>query len=108
MGRPATGEVKTQVRKDGLTSFALRFRAYGQRRFVTLGTDEDGWTPKRAAAELRNTLARVDAGIWQPEQSQPIIERQRDAVEPTLHRFASDWLEARRGQLSENTYKDYL
>ena len=54
MARPATGEVKRHVRKDGLTSFALRFRAYGQRRFVTLGTDEDGWTPKRAAAELRN------------------------------------------------------
>jgi integrase len=108
MARPATGEVKTHVRKDGLTSFALRFRAYGQRRFVTLGTDEDGWTPKRAAAELRNTLARVDAGIWRPEESQPIIERQREGVEPTLHRFASDWLEARRGQLSENTYKDYL
>ena len=79
MARPATGEVNTRVRKDGLTSFALRFRAYGQRRFVTLGTDEDGWTPKRAAAELRNTLARVDAGIWRPEESQPIIERQREA-----------------------------
>ena len=75
MARPATGEVKTHVRKDGLTSFALRFRAYGQRRFVTLGTDEAGWTPKRAAAELRNTLARVDAGIWRQEESQPIIAR---------------------------------
>ena len=41
MARPATGEVKRHVRKDGLTSFALRFRAYGQRRFGSR------WEPTR-------------------------------------------------------------
>ena len=50
-----------------MTSYCLRFSAYGTRRFETLGTDEEGWTPARAAAELRKVLALVDAGVWCPD-----------------------------------------
>jgi hypothetical protein len=32
-------------------SWALRFRAYGKRRFVTLGRPEGGWTRERAEAD---------------------------------------------------------
>ena len=96
---------RAQGRVDELRA---AFPAYGQRRFVTLGTDEGGWTPKRPrrscatrwrastpASGGRKSLSRSSNGRAKP-------------VEPTLHRFASDWLEARRGQLRENAYKDYL
>jgi hypothetical protein len=65
MPRPATGQVIEREGKTGRT-FAIRFRAYGVRRFVTLGTAEDGWGRERAEAELRHVLADVERGIWQP------------------------------------------
>ena len=37
-------------RKDGLTTYSLRVRAYGRREIVTLGTDADGWTTRKASA----------------------------------------------------------
>jgi hypothetical protein len=43
MARPATGQVVERKGKGG-TTLALRFRAYGERRYVTLGSREDGWT----------------------------------------------------------------
>jgi hypothetical protein len=47
-GRPpdsrATGQVLAYRRKDGLTSWYLRVRAYGGRHRINLGTELDGWT----------------------------------------------------------------
>jgi hypothetical protein len=36
---------------------ALRFTAYGKRRYVTFGSPEDGWSEARAAAELAEAVA---------------------------------------------------
>jgi hypothetical protein len=66
MGREAAGEIRIYERRDGLTTFMLRFRAYGRREHVALGTEADGWSYRRAEIELQNTLAKVRAGIWQP------------------------------------------
>ena len=57
MARKATGQVNEP--RDG-RAWAIRFRAYGKRRYVTLGTGEEGWTRQRAEAELRHVLADVD------------------------------------------------
>jgi hypothetical protein len=57
MGRDAVGEIRTYECRDGLTTFRLRFRAYGRRENVTLGTEAEGWSYKRAEIELQNTLA---------------------------------------------------
>jgi integrase len=103
--RPLTGEVIEHTRKDGLTSFALRFRAYGERRYVTLGNDEEGWTRKRAEAELRHVLARVEAGIWRPEDHKP--EPPSAPLAPTFHTFASEWYAARKPELKPKTRTDY-
>ena len=48
MGRDAVGEIRTYERRDGLTTFMLRFRAYGRRENVTLGTEAEGWSYRRA------------------------------------------------------------
>jgi integrase len=105
MSRPATGQVVERRGKRGRV-FALRFRAYGERRYLTLGTAEEGWTPAKAEAERANILADVRRGIWQPPRPQPIIEEPR--AEPTFHEFASEWLETKRVEgLGDRTYEDY-
>jgi integrase len=95
MARPATGQVVERPTTRG-RSFALRFRAYGRREYLTLGTAEDGWSPDRAEAELQNVLADVRRGIWQPAGPAP-------APEPTFHEFASEWFEQRRNEVRPST-----
>jgi integrase len=92
MPRPATGQVIERETRSGPTSYALRFRALGERRFLLLGYSTEGWTRKRAEQELANILADVRRGIWQPpEQAAP--EPPREV--PTFHVFASEWVAGR-------------
>lgn len=92
MSRPATGEVIVRRRRRGKV-FALRFRAYGRRRYLTLGTSAEGWTRKGAEDELANVLADVRRGIWRaPEDHAPVTSQE----EPDFHSFASDWFARRR------------
>lgn len=102
MGRPSTGQVIAPSGKQ--RSWAIRFRAYGKRRYMTLGRPEDGWTRERAEAELRHILADVERGIWQPHNPEP-VEAPREV--PTFHEFASEWLAARRPELRPRTIADY-
>lgn len=104
MARPATGQVVERPAKSGSVTFALRFRAYGKRQYVTLGTQAEGWTRRKAEVELRHVLADVERGIWQPHEPEP-VEAPTEA--PTFHEFASDWLAARRSELRERTVADY-
>jgi len=104
MARVASGQILEREGKRGRT-YALRFRAYGHRQYVTLGTAEDGWTRQRADEELQNVLADVRRGIWRPFERQPAVDRPRP--EPTFHEFASEWLEGRRHELGERTVEDY-
>jgi len=88
--------------KQGCT-FGLRFRAYGQREYVTLGTSAEGWTRPRAEVELANVLADVRRGTWRPPIA-AVVEPPRD---PTFHEFASEWFERKRGELRPNTVLAY-
>jgi len=104
MARKSTGQVVELERQGGRT-FAIRFRAYGKRRYLTLGTAVEGWTRGKAEDELANVLADVRRGIWTPYEPQ---EAKEPAAEPTFHEFASEWLDGLRSEgLSENTLKDY-
>jgi integrase len=102
MARRATGQVVEVDGKHG-RSWALRFRAYGQRRYVTLGTAEDGWGRARAEEELENVLADVRRGIWQPPSRAP----EPPAEAPTFHEFASEWMAAKEPELRERSAEDY-
>jgi integrase len=103
MGRKATGQVVENDGADG-RSFALRFRAYGKRRYVTLGSVAEGWTRGKAAEELANVLADVRRGIWKPVEGR---ERREPPSEPTFHEFASEWLESRHHEFATRTAEDY-
>jgi hypothetical protein len=80
-------------------TFALRFRAYGTRQYLTLGTK--GWTRQRAEEELANLLADVRRGIWRP--AEPAAHVELPATEPTFHVFASEWVAGRRPEVRPRT-----
>lgn len=103
MPRPATGQVLTFRLSDGRTMFAIRFRAYGTRRLIRLGTDVEGWSEERARNELDQTLDRVRRGVWTP----PDESRSARVDDPTFHEFASAWLARHRGGLRPRTIEDY-
>lgn len=102
MARKATGAVLPPKGKQ--RSFALRFTAYGERRYVTLGRPEEGWTRQRAERELRHTLADIERGIWRAEDP-PAVEAPREV--PTFHEFASEWLQANEPGWAPRTVADY-
>jgi integrase len=96
MPRPAKGQVVERDGKRGAT-YALRFRAYGRRRYITTTAT----TRAEAETELANVLADVRRGIWRPPSSEPIVEAPKE--EPTLHEFATDWYERHRGEVDTRT-----
>src|SRR5215207_914357 len=76
----------------------------GQRRYVTLGTSEEGWSRQKAEAELRHVLADVDRGIWKPHKPDPAP---MPAEVPTFHVFATEWLRSREPELRPRSVADY-
>jgi len=69
MEKRARGEIRVHERNDGTLTFSLRFRVNGKRQILTLGTNKDGWTWRKAERKLDDALAQVRAGVWQPEEA---------------------------------------
>ena len=105
MPRKAKGEVLQKRVKQGIR-FALRFYAYGERQYVTLGGDWEGWTLAKAEDELTVTMAQVRQGVWQPAPDIEVTSPADD--DPSFHEFASEWFEAKRLELAESTAERYL
>ena len=100
MAPKASGQVIESMGQEGRT-FAVRFRAYGQRHYLTLGTAEAGWTRRKAELELANVMADVRRGIRRlPE---PEHEVSAPWPEPSFHGFASEWFDAHRRELRSTT-----
>jgi integrase len=85
--------------------YALRFTAYGERRYVTLGRTDEGWTEHKAEEELRKILGEVRDNKWKPWE--PAEEPEQPEEEPTFHVFASEWFEATKDEWREATRLDY-
>ena len=79
---------------------AFRFRAYGERQYLTLGTDAEGWSRARAETELQNVLADVRRGTWRAPSPEPAP---KPADDPTFHEFASEWWASKREEVGANT-----
>jgi len=103
MEKRARGEIRVRERVDGELNYTIRFRAKGKRHSLSLGTDREGWTYRKAERKLEDILAQVRAGVWEPEPP----ARSAGVGELTFHEFASRWWAARRGELAENTQLDY-
>ncbi len=103
MAARATGTV-LERRRGRAIIFALRFRAYGKRRYLTLGSNRNGWTRQKAEEELQNVLADVRRELWRP----PLPATDETIEEPTFHEFASEWFEAFKDEgVRATTLQDY-
>jgi integrase len=89
MPRPASGQI---IERRGQRGYAVRFRAYGRRHYVTL----EATTRAQARVELENILADVRRNIWRPPEAEAVVAPRE---EPTFHVFASEYVEARRAEL---------
>jgi len=105
VARPPTGQVLERRRKRGKV-FALRFRAYGMRRYVTLGPEIT--TRAQAEVELANILADVRRGIWRAPEPVQLVGGPPEEPAPTFHEFASEWYAGKAQEgLGERTLEDY-
>jgi len=100
------GGVLVRERKLGRV-YALRFRVYGERQYLTLGYEHEGWDLDKAGVELQNVLADVRRGLWVPPKKKRRGARERTASgEPQpFGSFALDLTESREGQVAEKTTK---
>lgn len=104
MDRRTRGEIRVHERvRDGKLTFSIRFRVNGKRQIITLGTNADGWTHRKAERKLEDVLAQVRAGVWEPEAPPETMS----VGQTTFHEFASRWWAARRYELRSNTRLDY-
>jgi integrase len=101
---PARGEVLERDRERGRV-YALRFMAYGERRYLTLGYGSEGWDRRSAEEELQNILADVRRGFWVPPvagRGGPEAEEEPREV-PRFGPFAAGIVAGRVGQVAEAT-----
>jgi integrase len=97
------GEVLVRKRKRGRV-YALRFRAYGKRRYLTLGYACEGWTWRRADEELKNTMADVRRGRWVPRGGGRHAGKTSERAEmPLFGLFAVNLAASREGQVAAKT-----
>ncbi|HEX4669293.1 MAG TPA: tyrosine-type recombinase/integrase [Solirubrobacterales bacterium] len=106
MAARSKGRVLERNWKNG-RGYALRFWAYGEREYLTLGSERDGWTYKRAEEELENILADVRRGIWvSPKKKKPRAEAEDEADDGSATTifgpFGRQLVASRKGQVSEN------
>ncbi len=101
MPRQTTGTIVEHRGKDGRSYRALRFRAYGKRRFVSLGPV----SKQDAERELRGILADVERGIWRSPTQAP--DPEPEAAMPTFHAFAEQWWIEHQAEWRESTRADY-
>jgi hypothetical protein len=95
------GEVLVRERKRGRV-YALRFRAYGKRRYLTLGYAREGWTWRRANEELKNTMADVRRRRWVPPHGMRCRGKNPKPAEvPFFGPFAVNLAASREGQVAE-------
>jgi hypothetical protein len=108
--RGKEGEVVVREWKKG-RQFVLRFRAYGERRYLPLGYEGEGdppWSFESADEELQNILADVRRGLWVPPPSRKPKSRQatgEKAGPVVFGPFANEIVKDRKGRVSENQHE---
>jgi integrase len=111
--RRKEGEVVVRQWKKG-TQFVLRFRAYGERRYLPLGYEGEGdppWDLARAHDELQNILADVRRGLWVPPPRRKPKSKAAaaDAGPVVFGPFAKGVVADRRGRVSpgQHEYREW-
>jgi integrase len=105
VARRSEGQVVMRRWKRG-PGYALRFIAYGERHYLTLGYAFEGWDRRAAEEELTNIMADVRRGLWVPSSStrrRRELEAEAPEAVPTFGEFARELIDARHGQVAERT-----
>ena len=90
---PVGSIVKRYRKRDRQFTYGLRIRAYGERYWIPLGTEREGWNDVRAADRRDEIAALVRRGAWRPPNNFELDPRERN---PGFHEFSSDWLKRYR------------
>ncbi len=101
MARRVSGVVLEHRGSDGRTYRAMRFTAYGKRRYVSLGPV----TKTEAERELRHVLADVERGLWRPARVADAPLEPEPL--PTFHEYAEDWWLRHERHIRPATQLDY-
>ncbi len=102
-GRKRGGQLREYAIADGTRTWSMRLRWRGTRLNVRLGNELEGWSRALAELTLRQTLAQIEAGIWQP----PIPDIPDDERDPTFHEFATVWFDRHVVGLDDSTKSSY-
>ncbi len=93
-GPQAVGSIVKRYReRDRQYTYGLRIRAYGERYWVPLGTEREGWNDVRAADRRDEIAALISRGAWRPPNAFELDPREKN---PGCHEFAGDWLKRYR------------
>lgn len=100
-GPEAIGAVVKRYRKrDRQYTYALRMRADGEKHWVPLGTEREGWNDVRAADRRDEIAGLIRRGAWRPPNTFELDPREKH---PGFHEFASDWLKRYRRTVDDST-----
>jgi integrase len=100
-GPEAIGSIVKRYRKrDRQYTYGLRVRAYGERFWVPLGTEREGWNDLRAADRRDEIAALIGRGVWRPPNDFALDPREKN---PGFHEFSSDWLKRYRRTVAPGT-----
>jgi hypothetical protein len=105
MSRRSTGQLyENRSKQTGrVTSYGVRFRYAGKRRYVTL----DAATRREAEAAMAHLMADVQSGFWTPPEERELDPEPRGM--PTFAEFASEWFRGRVADgVSERGQEDLL
>ena len=78
----------------------MRIRAYGERHWIPLGTEREGWNDVRAADRRDEIAALIRRGAWRPPNTFELDPREKN---PGFHEFSSDWLKRYRRTVDAST-----
>ena len=92
--------VKRYRKRDRQYTYGLRIRAYGERYWVPLGTEREGWNDVCAADRRDEIAALISRGAWRPPNTFELDPREKN---PGFHEFASDWLKRYRRTVDAST-----
>ena len=100
-GSDAGGAIVKRYRKrDRQFIYGLRIRFQGQRVWVPLGTEREGWNEVRAADARDEIASLIRRGTWRPPTGHAVDPGEKD---PGFHEFASDWFTRYRQTVKPRT-----
>jgi integrase len=100
-GPEAIGSIVKRYRKrERQFTYGLRIRAYGERYWVPLGTEREGWNDVRVEDKRDEIAELVRRGVWRPPNTFELDPREKN---PGFHEFASDWLKRYRRTVAKGS-----